>query len=102
MAKTNCRKRRNKFATKSGKGREVWMGIFYMQILCVRVYTGRGLGRGKERRREEGGRGEDVGGAFGVGRMFGGWKMEMLSFEEERGNGEFFISLLALGGKVGM
>lgn len=60
-----------------------------MQILCVRVYTGKG--GGEERRREEGGRGEDVGVAFGVGRMFGGWKMEMLSFEDERVSGEFFF-----------
>ena len=29
MAKTNCRKRRNKFAAKSGKGREVWMDIIF-------------------------------------------------------------------------
>lgn len=59
MAKTNCRKRRNKFAAKSGKGREVWMDIifFYIQILCFRVYTkDRGGARGWARG------GEDVGG----------------------------------------
>lgn len=49
MAKTNCRKRRNKFAAKSGKGREVWMDIFFIFIFkyfCVRVYRQRAGGRG--------------------------------------------------------
>lgn len=32
MAKMNWRKRRNKFAAKSGKGREVWKGIFLFFI----------------------------------------------------------------------
>lgn len=53
MAKMNCRKRRNKFAAKIGKGREVWMDIFfffYIPNTFVFVwYTkgGRGGARGE-------------------------------------------------------
>lgn len=78
MAKMNWRKRRNKFATKSGKGREVWMDIFAQYLCCIR------------NRRREGGRRafvvggmEELSGCSNVERgvsFFGMEKMELLSF----------------------
>lgn len=66
--------------------------IFYMQILCVRVYTGKGRGKrggGGEEKTSEG---------FCCWKDVRGWKMEKLSFEEEG----FFSSLLVWYVEVGM
>ena len=80
MAKTNCRKRRNKFATKSGKGKEVWMDIFFfffvnMQILlCPLCIPSKGREKSRSVRWGGGGGGsERMSEGFGIiGRMLEG------------------------------
>lgn len=64
MAKTNCRKRSNRFATKNGKGREVWMDIFgflpcfskickyFVSVMYTCNRAEAGWGEGYERRSE--------------------------------------------------